>query len=126
VSPRIAGECIIYTPVLDHDLVIRPSEVLPAVRSEQLDVRVRRDDPLDLATRPGLDLPPNDASPAAISAGKALFHPHCSSCHGDAAVSGGFMPDLRDSPALLDARVWRRIVYDGELQSRGMVGSGRS
>jgi alcohol dehydrogenase (cytochrome c)/quinohemoprotein ethanol dehydrogenase len=56
-----------------------------------------------------------------IAKGKALHHPYCSNCHGDAAVSGGFMPDLRNSPALADARLWRRIVFDGQLQGKGMV-----
>jgi len=66
--------------------------------------------------------PPNIANESVIERGKALFHPYCSNCHGDAAVSGGFVPDLRNSPALADAKLWRRIVFDGQLQDRGMVG----
>ena len=48
--------------------------------------------------------------------------PYCSNCHGDAAVSGSFIPDLQHSSALGDASAWRRIVLDGERSARGMVG----
>ncbi len=65
--------------------------------------------------------PPNNATASTIAKGKALYHPYCSNCHGDAAVSGGFMPDLRNSPALADATSWRHIVFDGQLRDRGMV-----
>jgi quinohemoprotein ethanol dehydrogenase len=73
--------------------------------------------PSDVLAQP----PPNDANANTIAKGKALFHPYCSNCHGDAAVSGGFIADLRNSPALGDARTWRRIVFDGQLQANGMV-----
>ena len=54
--------------------------------------------------------------------GMRIYHPYCSNCHGDAAVSGSFIPDLQRSPALADATAWRRIVLEGERRSRGMVG----
>jgi alcohol dehydrogenase (cytochrome c)/quinohemoprotein ethanol dehydrogenase len=51
-----------------------------------------------------------------------IYHPYCSNCHGDAAVSGSFIPDLQHSPALADAAAWDRIVLKGERSARGMVG----
>ena len=65
--------------------------------------------------------------PAAIgdeatwTAGKAVYHTHCGVCHGDSAVSGGVIPDLRLSPITGDAAAWERIVRGGERSSRGMV-----
>jgi len=53
--------------------------------------------------------------------GKAVFHRNCSVCHGDSAVSGGVLPDLRLSPVTRDAAAWDRIVRGGERSSRGMV-----
>ena len=35
---------------------------------------------------------------ATWTAGKAVYHTHCGVCHGDSAVSGGVIPDLRLSP----------------------------
>ena len=46
------------------------------------------------------DPPPADADDKTVVAGKALFHRHCATCHGDAAISAGLLPDLRASPAL--------------------------
>jgi PQQ-dependent dehydrogenase, methanol/ethanol family len=71
--------------------------------------------------RPTLQPPPNTASAATIARGRELFHPYCSNCHGDAAVSGSFIPDLRNSPLLADAAAWRSVVHDGALRERGMV-----
>jgi len=53
--------------------------------------------------------------------GKAVFHRNCSVCHGDSAVSGGVLPDLRLSSITRDAAAWDRIVRGGERSTRGMV-----
>jgi quinohemoprotein ethanol dehydrogenase len=57
-----------------------------------------------------------------LARGKQFYHPYCSNCHGDAAVSGSFIPDLQHSSALADSSAWQRIVHDGERKARGMVG----
>ncbi len=44
----------------------------------------------------------------------------CSPCHGDVAVSGGVLPDLRYS-ATLDNDQWFEIVLKGKLKQAGMV-----
>jgi len=46
-------------------------------------------------------------------------------CHGDSAVSGGVLPDLRYSAALGTADAWQSIVHDGVRQANGMVSFGK-
>jgi PQQ-dependent dehydrogenase (methanol/ethanol family) len=73
--------------------------------------------------RPSLQLtaPPDKASPQVLSEGKLHYHTYCGVCHGDSAVSGGVMPDLRYSFALGDSAVWQSIVHDGVRKANGMV-----
>ncbi len=61
------------------------------------------------------------ASAATVQKGEALYQRHCSTCHGDVAVSGGVLPDLRYSVALSNSLQWAEIVLNGSLQSFGMV-----
>jgi alcohol dehydrogenase (cytochrome c)/quinohemoprotein ethanol dehydrogenase len=63
---------------------------------------------------------PTPASAATIHKGERLFQSYCAGCHGDVAVSGGVLPDLRRSTALTDDS-WFEIVLGGDLQSQGMV-----
>ncbi len=53
-----------------------------------------------------------------------LYHTYCTTCHGDTAVSGGTMPDLRYAAALRADGLFQSIVHDGVLQSKGMVAFG--
>jgi len=69
---------------------------------------------------PPLNPPPSTASPATIAKGKARYQRFCSGCHGDVAVSGGVLPDLRYSSALSNDQ-WFDIVLAGMLQEGGMV-----
>jgi mono/diheme cytochrome c family protein len=59
-----------------------------------------------------------------VARGKLLYHTFCTNCHGDTAVSGGTMPDLRFSAALSHDDVFQRIVHDGILEPKGMVAFG--
>ena len=68
-----------------------------------------------------LDPPPEIGDEATWTAGKAVFHTYCSVCHGDSAVSGGVIPDLRLSMITRDSAAWDRIVRAGERTPRGMV-----
>ena len=61
------------------------------------------------------------ASPATVKDGEELYQQYCSNCHGDVAVSGGVLPDLRYSGTLANQQ-WFRIVRDGILKPYGMVG----
>jgi alcohol dehydrogenase (cytochrome c)/quinohemoprotein ethanol dehydrogenase len=68
-----------------------------------------------------LDPPPDTASAAAVAEGKALYHMYCSTCHGDAATSGGVLPDLRYSGLLKNVDTWTSTVRDGLRTGKGMV-----
>jgi PQQ-dependent dehydrogenase (methanol/ethanol family) len=77
--------------------------------------------PLPEVEPPKLNPPASTASAATIHKGEAIFQRYCSVCHGDVAVSGGVLPDLRYSSTLKDEQ-WFYIVLDGLLESHGMVG----
>ncbi len=47
-----------------------------------------------------------------------LYHKYCGSCHGNSAISGGLLPDLRYTQM---HAVWQQVVLEGSLRSRGMV-----
>jgi len=55
-----------------------------------------------------------------VHKGEALFQLYCSTCHGDVAVSGGVLSDLRYS-GTLDNDQWFDIVLKGQLKQVGMV-----
>jgi quinohemoprotein ethanol dehydrogenase len=63
---------------------------------------------------------PNSASDATIHKGEQLSQRYCAACHGDVAVSGGVLPDLRYS-GNLENDAWFSVVLGGILQSDGMV-----
>jgi quinohemoprotein ethanol dehydrogenase len=58
---------------------------------------------------------------ATLQQGMVNFHSFCSVCHGDAAVGGGIVPDVRHASALADPARWKRIVLEGSLANSGMV-----
>ena len=67
---------------------------------------------------------PEIAPARVIARGKATYHQFCGTCHGDGAVAGGVLPDLRYSAAAGNAVLWSSIVHDGALQAAGMVAFG--
>ncbi len=69
---------------------------------------------------PVLHPPPSVASTAEIQRGEKVFQRYCAACHGDVAVSGGVLPDLRYSNTL-DSDQWFGVVLGGMLQTSGMV-----
>ncbi len=68
-----------------------------------------------------LEPPADKASRAVIAAGKTHYHAYCNVCHGDSAVSGGGLPDLRYAAALSSPQAWQSIVQDGVRQATGMI-----
>jgi PQQ-dependent dehydrogenase (methanol/ethanol family) len=76
--------------------------------------------PLPEVEQPVLHPPASTASTAEIHCGEAVFQRYCAACHGDVAVSGGVLPDLRYS-STLDNDQWFDIVLGGMLQPNGMV-----
>jgi quinohemoprotein ethanol dehydrogenase len=76
--------------------------------------------PLPRERQLALNPPPATADAVKVAAGEALFGRFCSVCHGEAAVGGGVVPDLRGSPFIaVDA--WYGIVLDGALKEGGMA-----
>ena len=69
---------------------------------------------------PELKPPPSRASAATIRHGEQVYQQFCSRCHGDVAVGGNVLPDLRYS-STLDSDQWFYVVMDGLLKSNGMV-----
>ena len=68
-----------------------------------------------------LDPPPDTASAAGVTAGKALFHTYCSTCHGDSATGSGVLPDLRYSGLIKTPEAFDATVRQGARVDRGMV-----
>lgn len=80
--------------------------------------------PLPEVEQPVLNPPPATASAAEVTSGERLFQRYCSTCHGDVAVGGGVLPDLRYSPTLATDQ-WFYITLDGGLRQNGMVAFGK-
>ena len=76
--------------------------------------------PVQEIEMPVLDPPKSTATAATIESGGRLYQRFCSGCHGDVAVSGGVLPDLRYSGTLKNDQ-WFEIVLNGLLQPNGMV-----
>jgi PQQ-dependent dehydrogenase (methanol/ethanol family) len=76
--------------------------------------------PLPEVEPPVLDPPASTASAAAIKKGERLYQRFCASCHGDVAVGGNVLPDLRYS-STLENQQWFQIVLGGLLEPNGMV-----
>ena len=77
--------------------------------------------PLPAAPPQVLDPPPDTATAATVTEGKALYHAYCSTCHGDSATSGGVLPDLRYSALLKNPDVWYQTILEGPRTEKGMV-----
>ncbi|WP_417225612.1 PQQ-dependent dehydrogenase, methanol/ethanol family [Amphritea sp.] len=74
-------------------------------------------------TAKALNPPSANASAETVAEGKAIYHTYCSSCHGDGAVSGGVLPDLRyASQHTFD--YWEAIVVNGLKKANGMAAFG--
>jgi len=67
-----------------------------------------------------LNPPPATADAATVAAGEGLFAQYCGVCHGESAVGGGVVPDLRAS-TFLGNDFFNKIVLDGMLKDAGMA-----
>lgn len=77
--------------------------------------------PMEAVPPKPLNPPAMTASKEAVDKGRALYHRHCFLCHGDGAISGGLVPDLRYSNKDVHA-LWDDIVINGALAATGMKG----
>jgi quinohemoprotein ethanol dehydrogenase len=69
---------------------------------------------------PVLNPPAATAAAATVKNGEKLFQRFCAACHGDVAVGGGVLPDLRYSSTLA-SDLWFDIVLGGKLKKTGMA-----
>jgi quinohemoprotein ethanol dehydrogenase len=67
-----------------------------------------------------LDPPPATADAKSVAAGEQLFGRYCSGCHGENAVGGGVVPDLRAS-SFLGNDFFFEIVLNGAMKDAGMA-----
>jgi mono/diheme cytochrome c family protein len=66
--------------------------------------------------------PPARFAPAKmLPTAKVLYEGYCSVCHGDSAVGGGVLPDLRWTPEVSSPEAWRSVVLEGSHTRNGMV-----
>jgi len=76
--------------------------------------------PLPEIEKPDLHPPPATASAADVARGAEMYQRYCAMCHGDVAVSGNVLPDLRYSSTIANDQ-WFEIVLGGLLKPNGMV-----
>ena len=67
--------------------------------------------------------PDTDFNEDQLALGKDVYMDRCWFCHGDHAMSGGIVPDLRYTSAEKHA-IWDNIVLEGVLRPLGMPGFG--
>jgi quinohemoprotein ethanol dehydrogenase len=67
-----------------------------------------------------LNPPADTADAATVAAGGALFGRFCTVCHGENAVGGGVVPDLRAS-SFLGNDFFYEIVLNGAMKDNGMA-----
>ncbi len=111
VLPLAAGEAALQSPRLNN---------VPRMLAFKLGGKASLPPASEVKPR-ALTPPPATASAATVKKGEEMYQRYCGGCHGDVAVSGGVLPDLRYSPALASEQ-WFSIVRYGMLAPYGMVG----
>ncbi|HUL41712.1 MAG TPA: PQQ-dependent dehydrogenase, methanol/ethanol family [Burkholderiales bacterium] len=76
--------------------------------------------PVRDTTKLVLNPPPDTADAETVASGERLFDQYCSVCHGEGAVSGGVVPDLRASSYLADETFYDVLLHGG-LKGAGMA-----
>jgi quinohemoprotein ethanol dehydrogenase len=110
VLPLAAGEVALQSPRVAN---------IPRVLAFKLGGKASLP-PAPKTPAPAMNPPKETPSAATVKKGEALYQRYCSACHGDVAVSGGVLPDLRYSKMLASDQ-WQSIVRDGAFSSAGMI-----
>ena len=76
--------------------------------------------PLAPEQKLALNPPPPTAADATVAAGQQLYARYCGVCHGEAAIGGGVVPDLRAS-SFLGNDFFYEIVLNGAMKDAGMA-----
>ena len=75
--------------------------------------------PVTVAAADFPEPPPVTGSPEQIAKGKQIYLTRCFQCHGDAAMAGGVLPDLRKLSAESHA-AWDDYVLKNQVHELGM------
>ena len=75
---------------------------------------------IGMSAERSLVVPPEPTDAASIVRGEPLYDQYCSACHGEHAVGGGVVADLRASN-FLAIDFFYNIVLDGALKDAGMT-----
>ena len=67
-----------------------------------------------------VDLPDFKIDAQLADYGKQVYSQSCFLCHGGGAVSGGYAPDLRESPLALSREAFKQVVVAGAKLNNGM------
>ena len=110
VLPLVAGEVALQSPRIAN---------VPRMLAFKINGKVNLPPAPEISTRV-LAPPHKTPKPENVKKGEVLYQRYCGACHGDVAVSGGVLPDLRYSSALADDQ-WFKIVMDGLLRPYGMI-----
>ena len=110
VMPLAAGEVARQSPPMNN---------VPRMLAFKLGGKASLPPAPELKPR-ALTPPRATANLATVKKGEELYQQFCGNCHGDVAVSGGVLPDLRYS-GMLKTDVWFGVVLDGMLKQAGMV-----
>jgi quinohemoprotein ethanol dehydrogenase len=109
-------------PLLTGELSYKSGRVVNRSRvlTFALHGEARLPEPKSTSTPP-VKPPTPIANPTQVAEGFSTYQRFCSGCHGDAAHSGGVLPDLRWSHAIADGKTFYSIVGQGALREAGMV-----
>jgi alcohol dehydrogenase (cytochrome c)/quinohemoprotein ethanol dehydrogenase len=108
-------------PLATGDIALRKSSPLNISRMLMFKLGGNASFPVPPEVKPALLRPPKSTdSRETIQRGEQHYQRFCSGCHGDVAVSGGVLPDLRYSGTLADDQ-WFSVVLNGLLKQYGMV-----
>jgi len=110
VLPLAAGEAAVQSPRIAN---------VPRMLAFKLGGKVSLP-PAPEVKPPVLAPPKSTANAATVKKGEAIYQRFCGGCHGDVAVSGGVLSDLRYSGTLGDDQ-WFQIVLGSMLEPYGMV-----
>ena len=103
--------------------VLMPQQASAPERGRVMVFKLGATQPLPVATEvaPAVVLPPaGELNLDAVARGAVQYSRYCAQCHGGGGISAGVLPDLRSSPYLQSAELFRLPPLEGAFKDRGM------